>query len=330
MWRMLIALVLAGSCKPQNVAEAEAKGDVKWLAENGSPEAVSALGRLADKDPKAASWLEAHATTDSAVYIAAWEATERNAGWGPSLLRSALLDTARADAAASAMKRGSPTLVQFIADLEGAVGRVEGTRPSTVAAVLASVGAPASTVIERRLADPKTRGAMCRGIGSTDSSAESRAVLLRVSTEARNDAGCLEAVTNLALVDPKVFDWLASSGETGLLRHVGEANGMPCAKLAALWRTAIDKRPASDHGALAIPLGAAIKRCPPEMDAVLAQSLDNPASAPLVIAGVDPYDRSTSELRATCSGLRRASLYGKIPRRSAERAQDAVLHGCPR
>lgn len=330
MRRFAFALFLLGACKPHNVAEAEGKGDVAWLEANGSPEAVSALGRLADKDAKAAAWLESHASTDSAIYIAAWEATERAAAWGPNLLKNALTDPVRADAAASAMKRGSASLTQFLPDLEGAVGRVEGTRPSTVAAVLASIGTPASTIIEHRLGDPKTRGAMCRGIGSADSSQESRGVLLKVSTDARNDPGCLEAVTSLSLVDPKVFEWLASSSETGLLRHVGDANGMPCAKLANLWRTAIEKRPATDHGALAIPLTAAIKRCPNDMDSVLASSLENNASAPLVISGIDPYDRSTHELKTTCSSLQRVSSNGKIPRRSAERAQDAVTHGCPR
>jgi len=325
MRRILLVLAVI-CCRPQNVSEAEAKGDVRWLEDNGSPEAVAALGHLADKDAKAAEWLESHAGTDTSPYIAAWDATERNAAWGPALLKSALADPGRADVAASSMKRGSASLAQFIAELEGAVGRVEGTRPSTVAAVLASVGAAASSVVERRLTDPKTRGAMCRGIGSSDSSAESRAVLMRVSSDARNDAGCLEAVTSVALVDPKVFDWLASQAETGILKHVGEANGMPCPKLATLWKTAMEKRPATDHGALAIPLAAAIKRCPPDLDAVLASRLDVDQDAPLVIAAVDPFDRSLNDLKATCSALNRAVRNPRIPRRSIERGQDELAH----
>lgn len=328
MRRWACVLLVLG-CRPHNVAEAEAKGDVSWLEDNGSPEAVSALGRLADKDIKASNWLESHASTDSSVYIAAWEATERHAEWGPPLLKSALQDPTRADAAASAMKRGSPTLTQFIPDLASALGRAEGTRPSVAAAILASVGGAASPVIEQRLIDPSTRGAMCRGIGSTDSSAESRAVLLRVSTDARDDVGCLEAVASLALVDTNVFDWVAKSGEPGLLRHIGTANFMPCATLAKLWSTVIERRPTSDHGALAIPLDAAIKRCPWEMDAVLAPPLANDALAPLVIAGIDPYDRSTRELKTTCAALAVAQHSAKIPRRSIERAQDALSHACP-
>src|SRR5262249_52683849 len=163
--------------------------DVKWLEDNGSPEAVAALGRLADKDTKAANWMESHAGMDPGVYIAAWEATERGASWGPSTLKTALAAPARADVAASGLKPQSPKLVQFIPDLEGAVTRVEGTRSSTVANVLASIGAAASQTIENRLKDPKTRGAMCRGIGGADSSAESRAILLKVTPESRDDAG---------------------------------------------------------------------------------------------------------------------------------------------
>src|SRR5205823_12588762 len=86
-WIVLCVLGLA-SCKPTSVADAENKGNVEWLAENGSPEAVAALGRLADKDTKAANWMESHAGMDPGVYIAAWEATERGAAWGPSTLKS--------------------------------------------------------------------------------------------------------------------------------------------------------------------------------------------------------------------------------------------------
>jgi hypothetical protein len=328
--RRLALFLFLAACKSTSVADAETKGDVKWLEDNGSPEAVAALGRLADKDTKAANWMESHAGMDPGVYIAAWEATERGAPWGPSTLKSALADPARADVAASGMKRQSPKLAQFVPDLEGAVSNVQGTRPSTVASVLASIGAPASATIENRLRDAKTRGAMCRGIGGADSSPESRAVLLKVSPESRDDAGCLEAITQLSIADPATFDWLAASAETGLLRHAGEGSGMPCTRVAQLWKTVVEKRQPSEHGALAIPMGAAIKRCPPEMDGILPAMLDGAKAAPLVIAAIDPYDRSTSELKQTCPALTRATRDARVPRRSIERAQDELAHGCPR
>ena len=96
-----VALVSA-ACKPVNVTEAEAKHDVEWLAGNDSPEAVAALGRLADSDAKALQILEGRATTDVNTYIAAWSAVTRNAAWGGTFIRTALNDPTRAEMAASA------------------------------------------------------------------------------------------------------------------------------------------------------------------------------------------------------------------------------------
>jgi hypothetical protein len=329
---LVVSIALAlGACKPTSVAEAEKKADAKWLEDNGSPEAVSALGRLADKDPKAADWLQAHASDDSSVYIAAWEATERGAAWGPATLRSALLDPVRAETAASAMKRKSPALATFTSDLESAVGRIEGTRASTVASLLASMTGPTSdAAIERRLGDAKTRGAMCRGVGSADSSEGARAVLMKAPPEHRDDVGCSEAITQLAATDAKVFDWLATESEVGLLRVVGKSSGMPCAKLSDLWKEALEKRPAKDAPALGIPLGAGIERCAQALDAMLAEKLDQGGATTIVIDGVDPYKASTHDLKATCVALGRAANDRNVPRRSQERAQDAIAHGCPR
>jgi hypothetical protein len=322
--------LLLAACKPTSVAEAETKRDAKWLEENGSPETIAALGRLADKDPKTADWLQGHATDDSSIYIAAWEATERGAAWGTATLRSALTDPVRAESAASAMKRKSPALAPFLADLEAAVGRVEGSRASTVASLLASMSGPAEAAIERRMLDTKTRGAMCRGVASADSSEGARAVLMRVPAESRDDAGCLEAVTQLAATDTKVFDWLAADSEVGLLRYVGKSSGMPCAKLAELWKAALEKRPAKDALALSIPLGVGVDRCAPALDGLLAAKLDQGDAAIIVIYGVDPTKPSTHDLKATCAALTRAGTNPKLPRRTQERAQDTVAHGCPR
>lgn len=323
-------LLLLGACRPTTVAEAETKRDARWLEENGSPEAVAALGRLADKDAKAAAWLQAHATDDSSVYIAAWEATERGAPWGPGVLRSALTDPVRAEIAASAMKRKSPALTPFLPDLDAAVGRVQGSRASTVASLLASMSGPAEPVIERLLLGAATRGAMCRGVASAESSDAARVVLMRVPAEARDDGGCLEAVTQLGATDPKVFDWLAESSEVGLLRSVGKSTGMPCPKLVELWTAVFDKRPAKDAPGLAIPLGAGLERCAPALDAMLAARLDQGDKATIVVEAVDPYKASTHDLKATCAALARAGRNRKLARRTQERAQDAVAHGCPR
>ena len=88
---MLAALALAfAACKPANVSEAEAKRDVDWLAESASPEAIAALGRLADTDARALKVLEGRAASDVNTYIAAWAAVTRNAPWGTTFFRSAL------------------------------------------------------------------------------------------------------------------------------------------------------------------------------------------------------------------------------------------------
>jgi len=66
------------------VSEAEDRDDVAWLAANASPEALQALGQVADKDPAAQKALSERATSnnDVNVYLAAWAAVLRNAPWG--------------------------------------------------------------------------------------------------------------------------------------------------------------------------------------------------------------------------------------------------------
>ena len=118
-----VALVFAG-CKPANVTEAEAKHDVDWLASNDSPEAVAALGRLADGDAKALQVLEKRASTDVNTYIAAWSAVTRIAAWGATFIRTALNDPTRAEMAASALPRRDPRLLPFANDRESAVVRL--------------------------------------------------------------------------------------------------------------------------------------------------------------------------------------------------------------
>jgi hypothetical protein len=70
---VVVFALLAGlaGCKPATVSEAEAKGDVAWLSTNSSPEAIAALGRLADKNPKAVTVHGSKAASDVNVYIEA-------------------------------------------------------------------------------------------------------------------------------------------------------------------------------------------------------------------------------------------------------------------
>ena len=82
--RAALWFVLAASfaCKPKTVGDAERDGDIAWLDANGSQEAVAALGRLADNNPKAVDAINARAGRDVAAYVAAWNATVRGASWG--------------------------------------------------------------------------------------------------------------------------------------------------------------------------------------------------------------------------------------------------------
>src|SRR5687768_14565840 len=107
----LLLCLLALGCKTKSVAEAEVKRDIPWLAEQGTPEAIGALGRLADTDARALAALEARASTDVNTYIAAWGAVTRNAPWGSTFLRSALADPVRAEMASTALPRRDARLI---------------------------------------------------------------------------------------------------------------------------------------------------------------------------------------------------------------------------
>ena len=213
---LLGALLAVSSCKPKTVGDAEANHDIQWLADDGSPQAVAALGRLADKDPKAVSALEKRATIDVNAYIAAWEAVTRNAPWGTTFLKAALSDPTRADVAATALPRRDPRLIPFVPDLEGAVVRLSaGHRGSVVAGVLASIGPAAHAHVERRLMDPKTRGAMCDGVGLPEASGDAKSLVLAVPAEGRDHASCVDVVLTMAATENVVLDWLAVTRSRG-------------------------------------------------------------------------------------------------------------------
>ena len=198
-------ILLLAACEPKNVAEAESKRDIGWLTDNPSGDSIAALGRLADTDQRATSALHARAEYDVNVYIAAWSAVTRNAAWGATFIRSSLADPNRAEMASSALPRKDARLIPFIADLEGAVVRLAaGKRGSIVAGILASIGPPAHSTVERRLVDPKTRGVMCDGIALPEASGDAKSTLLTVPAEARDNASCVTAVIDMATTEDVV------------------------------------------------------------------------------------------------------------------------------
>jgi hypothetical protein len=324
-----LLLVALAACGPKTVADAERKGDVAWLDAEGSGEAVAALGRLADVNPRAVQLLDARSATDVNVYIAAWTANGRGASWGATMLRSGLGNPARAEETASVMTRKDPQLVPFIADLEGALVRLAASkRTVALAAVLASVGPPADEAITRRLADSSTRGAVCRGIGAPDASPSARRVLMKVPSTSRDDESCVEAALIGAVHDDTALDWLASNAEPGLLSAAGAREAFPCARLATVWAKAFGARAPSAASSLTVPLHNAVGRCGRALDPVLAAAIAT--SVPvyeLVVAGIDPFGTEIQDLPQTCAALKpvyasQGSAYTR------ERAHTAATKGC--
>lgn len=325
------AAVLAAGCTPKSVSEAEDRDDVAWLAANASPEALQALGHVADKDPAAQKALSERATSnnDVNVYLAAWAAVLRNAPWGTVILRDAIADTQRADTAATAMARRDPHLAAFSNALEAALVR-GGTkvRNLTVAALLASTGPAAHDAVVRRLADASTRGAMCRGLTSPEASDDAKKTLLTVEAGSRDDADCVDAVVRVAAHDDQTLAWLAQIGEPGILAQAGKSEVIPCPRLAQLWTEAVHARPTQTLVVLALPLAESVKRCPAALDPVLASTVTKSvAGAELVVGAVDPVGTETTELRSTCSALPLV-LRGAAPPPTKQRAADAVARGC--
>jgi hypothetical protein len=311
------------------VAEAEANADVKWLEATGTPDAVAALGRVADKNPKAVTALKARSQFDPHGFVAAWEATVRGAQWGPAMLREGLADPARAESAAGAMAKADAHLVPFAADLEQALVRLSASMQNfAIASTLASIGPPARTSVERRLNDASSRGAMCRGIASKDASADARKALREVPESSRDNPFCVDATVRVASEADDALTWLATRGEPGLLGAAGKSEVLACPRLHTLWSRALAERPPDTHAALTVPLGHAIQRCTVEMDGVLADALARmPATHALVVNAIDPYEAYGKNLRATCAALFAVST-GRDPLIVRERASDTLARGC--
>src|SRR5438067_1228944 len=124
---LLLAVISQAGCSPRSVAEAESKGNVAWLEQQGTSEAILALGRLADKDPKALAIIQGRAAIDPQVYSAAWEATARDAEWGAPILKEALGDPTRAELAAARMNARDAHVAGFAKELEDALVRLSST-----------------------------------------------------------------------------------------------------------------------------------------------------------------------------------------------------------
>jgi hypothetical protein len=322
---------LAGlpGCHPSTVAEAEAKGNVPWLEQNGSPEAIAALGRLADGDPKAVTALEARAEFEIQPFKAAWAGVIRGAPWAAAMLRAGLANPKRADVAASAMQKHEPHLGAFVGDLEAALVRLSASPDNVnVASTLASVGPAARPSVQRLLADASTRKAMCRGIASGGADADARSALIEVPEAARDDVACVDAVVRVSADDEKVLSWLAERGEPGLLGAAGKSSALPCPRLHFAWGKAFAARPPESYKALTVPLAYATKRCPADMDGVLADTLQRlPAAHEVVVRAIDPFETYGDGLRATCAALP-AVAGGRDVALVKERASDTLMHAC--
>jgi len=320
---------LLAACRPSTIAEAEKKGDVGWLDENGTPDAVAALGRLADAKPKAVSALESRSTFDVHAFGAAWAAGLRGAAWGPTMLRQGLADPTRADLAASAMEKHDAHLVAYVPDIESALQRLSASLQNFhVSSALASVGPPAHDAIVRRLADASTRGSMCRGIASTDADPDARKTLLAAPVASRDADACVDGVVHIASEDAPTLTWLAEQGEPGLLGAASKSETIPCPKLHVLWARVLATRSSDAYSALTVPLGYAVKRCATDMDGVLADAIANlPATRPVVVAAIDPFTGYGTALKATCAALPTV-VAGRDSAIVRERASDALVHVC--
>lgn len=323
----VVALCTLFACTPSNVAEAEKKHDVGWLANNGSPEAIAALGRVADDDKRAQEELEklsqpgARSLDGGAgtfdVYLAVWNGAERKAPWAVDLTKRTLADPNRMNDMANAIKRGSPEVSAFVAELDEALGR--GCDMSCGAALASATGPAASSAIEKRLADAKTRNAMCSGIGSTESSKDARAVFMRAPESSRDALACPGAAARIAAQDDTALDWLAKRAEPGLLRAAGQ-DAVPCDRLARLWTTVFASRDHAVYGALSVPLTEAVKRCPKTLDAAVAGALGSDTDAQtLAIAAMNATN--AHDLPTSCGAVQNVAR-GHAPQVTKARAAE--------
>jgi hypothetical protein len=224
------------------------------------------------------------------------------------------------------MPRKDPLLAQFIPDLDGALLRLAaGRQGSVIAGILASIGPPAHATIEKRLVDPKTRSAMCDGIGLPEASPDAKAALRSVSADGRDAPSCVTDVLDVAGTDDATLDWVATSAEPGLLGAAAKST-LPCPRTAVMWKKALGER--SPNAAMTVPLNRSIGRCSAAMDPVLAELLAKaPRARPTIVAAIDPFGSELAGMSQTCAALKRGSASGETAL-IRERASDAVQQGC--
>lgn len=323
------SLLAWGGCKPANVNEAEAKQNVTWLDQQGTPETVAALGRLADTNDEALEALKGRASYDVNAYIAAWNATKRGKAWGPQMIRSGLTDPLRAEIAAQGLPRNEAGVSQFIPELEQAVSRLAaGARGASIAAILGSLGKPAVPAVQHLLASPVSRGAMCSGLGAPEASGETKSVLLSVPAASRDHASCVNVVVAMAQSDDAVLGWLGYGGEPGLIASAGKLSTFPCPRLQVAWKRALVERKSEDYPGLSVALSHALKRCSAALDPVLAEVLGQvPAAHKCIVQAIDPFGTETVDLKLTCKALVGVAN-GRDEPIVRERAADALSHSC--
>ncbi len=327
---LAVALIALTGCRPSTIGEAESRHDIQWLDENGTPDAIAAIGRLADTDAKAVTAVEARSFFDAQAFVAAWAAVARGSRWGANTIRLGLADPKRADLAAGAMSKGGVLLVPFLGDLDASLVRLAASAHNlNVSSTLASAGSPARKIIMQRLVDASTRAPMCRGIASKNADANARAALLEVPESARDAPSCVDAVVRVAADDDAALTWLASLAEPGLLGAAGSSSTMPCSRLHVVWTKALALRPPEERAALTVPLGYAVKRCPAELDGVLADAVVHlPATRRMVVEAIDPFAAYGGALQATCAALPAVAEGGHDSAIVRERASDALGHMC--
>ncbi|HEX7604961.1 MAG TPA: hypothetical protein VF316_25250, partial [Polyangiaceae bacterium] len=109
-----------------------------------------------------------------------------------------------------------------------------------------------------------------------------------------------------------------------LVGSASRSDVLPCARLKTLWDRALKERLVATYSALTIPLAAAIKRCPAELDEIVADALTGTEAAQtLAVQAIDPFDASVHQLHATCDVLVGA-VRGKLPARVRDRASDTL------
>jgi hypothetical protein len=220
--------------------------------------------------------------------------------------------------------------VPYLGDLEAALLRLAASAHNlNVSSTLASIGPAAHDAIMRRLADPSTRGAMCRGIASMTADPDARAALLTVPEAARDAPSCVDAVVRVAADDDAALGWLASVAEPGLVGAASTSSALPCSRLHVAWSKAMSSRPPEQRAALTVPLGYAVKRCPAELDGVLADAIVHlPATRSMVVGAIDPFAAYGGALQATCAALPAVAQSWHDPAIVRERASDALAHMC--